>query len=147
MAVSIDRTSVPMTPSRQADALRSSARQGYELLHWGFTAAPVLFGLDKFAHLMTNWDAYLSPAFAKLSPLSVHTTMLVVGVIEIAAGLIVALRPKIGGLVVAAWLFGIIVNLALLGHAWDVALRDFGLMLGALALSRLAVSREQMEIP
>ncbi|MGZ3476111.1 MAG: hypothetical protein ACXWUG_19290, partial [Polyangiales bacterium] len=100
MAVSIDRTSVPMTPSRQADALRSSARQGYELLHWGFTAAPVLFGLDKFAHLMTNWDAYLSPAFAKLSPLSVHTTMLVVGVIEIAAGLIVALRPKIGGLVV-----------------------------------------------
>ncbi|MGZ3474937.1 MAG: hypothetical protein ACXWUG_12035, partial [Polyangiales bacterium] len=70
-----------------------------------------------------------------------------VGVIEIAAGLIVALRPKIGGLVVAAWLFGIIVNLALLGHAWDVALRDFGLMLGALALSRLAVSREQMEIP
>jgi hypothetical protein len=77
----------------------------------------------------------------------VHGTMLVVGVIEVVAGLLVAIKPKIGGIVVAAWLAGIILNLALLGHAWDVALRDFGLMLGALALSRLAAAREQGAIP
>lgn len=130
-----------------ATALHTPSRQAYELLHWGFVAAPVLFGLDKFAHLMTNWDAYLAPAFARLSPLSVHGTMLVVGVIEVVAGLLVALKPKIGGLVVAAWLLGIIVNLALLGHAWDIALRDFGLMLGALALSRLSKAHEEGTIP
>jgi hypothetical protein len=126
-----------------APKVREPARQGYEILHWGFTALPVLMGLDKFAHLMTDWDAYLSPAFAKLSPFSTHTTMLVVGVVEIAAGLIVALKPRIGGWVVAAWLLGIIVNLALLGHAWDVALRDFGLLLSAIALTRLAQAHEQ----
>lgn len=131
----------------RSEALHAPARQAYEILHWGFVAAPVLFGLDKFAHLMTNWDGYLSPAFAKLSPLSVHGTMLVVGVIEVVAGLIVALKPKIGGVVVAAWLAGIILDLALLGHAWDVALRDFGLMLGALALSRLARAHEEGSIP
>ena len=122
--------------------LHSPARQGFEILHLGFTVAPILFGLDKFLHWMTNWDAYLSPAFARVSPFSVHSTMLVVGVIEIVAGILVALRPKIGGLVVALWLASIIVDLCLLGHAWDVALRDFGLMLGALALSRLATANE-----
>ena len=128
-------------------ALQHPSRQAYELLHLGFTAAPVLFGLDKFAHLMTNWDNYLAPALANLSPLGTHGTMLVVGVVEVVAGLLVAVKPKIGGVVVAAWLLGIIVNLALLGHAWDIALRDFGLMLGALALSRLAVAHEAGEIP
>ncbi len=90
---------------------------------------------------MADWDAYLSPAFASLSPFGVHATMLLVGVIEMAAGLLVAIRPRIGAWVVAAWLLGIIVNLALLGHSWDIALRDFGLMLGALALARLAAAR------
>ncbi|MEO6417770.1 MAG: hypothetical protein ABIP39_00085 [Polyangiaceae bacterium] len=127
------------TRSSNLETLRHSpGRQAFELLHVGFTAAPVLFGLDKFAHVMTNWDNYLAPALANASPLGVHGTMLVVGVIEVVAGLLVAVKPKLGGLVVAAWLAGIIVNLALLGHAWDIALRDFGLMLGALALSRLA---------
>jgi hypothetical protein len=138
---------ISTSETNSRDASKSPARQGYELLHAGFTAAPLLFGLDKFVHWMTDWDKYLSPTFARISPLSVHSTMLAVGVIEIAAGLLVALKPKLGGLVVAAWLFGIIVNLALLGHAWDVALRDFGLLLGALALSRLAVSHERREIP
>lgn len=125
------------------DLAHSPARQGFEILHVGFTAAPVLFGLDKFTHLMTNWDAYLAPTFARLSPLSAHGTMRVVGAIEIAAGLLVALKPRIGGYVVAAWLAGIILNLSLLGNAWDIALRDFGLMLGALALARLATARER----
>src|SRR4051812_3895660 len=98
----------------RATASQAPSRQAYEILHWGFVAAPVLFGLDKFAHLMTNWDGYLAPAFTKLSPLSVHGTMLVVGVIEVVAGLLVALKPKLGGVVVAAWLAGIILNLALL---------------------------------
>ena len=114
------------------------ARQAYEILHWGFVAAPVIAGADKFVGLLTNWDKYLAPAFSRLTPLSVHATMLVVGVIEIVAGLVVALRPRIGAYVVAAWLVGIIVNLLLLGGFYDVALRDFGLFLGALALGRLS---------
>jgi hypothetical protein len=129
------------------EALKSPARQAYEILHWGFTAAPVLFGLDKFAGLMTNWERYLAPAFAKLSPFSAQKTMLAVGAIEIVAGLVVAMRPKIGGMVVTAWLGMIILNLALLGGMWDVALRDFGLLLGALALSRLADAHDRHEIP
>jgi hypothetical protein len=133
-------------PVAPREALRTPSRQAYEILHWGFTAAPVLFGLDKFVGLMTNWDAYLAPPFAKLSPLSVHGTMLVVGVIEVIAGLIVALKPKIGGIIVAFWLGGIIINLAVRGGAWDIALRDFGLLLAAVALSRLAVAHEQHEI-
>jgi hypothetical protein len=114
------------------------ARQAYEILHWGFVAAPVIAGADKFVGLLTNWDRYLAPAFARLSPLSVHATMLVVGVIEVIAGLVVALRPRIGAWVVAAWLAGIIVNLLVMGGFYDIALRDFGLCLSALALGRLS---------
>jgi hypothetical protein len=128
------------------EAIKAPARQAYELLHWGFVAAPVLAGVDKFFDKMTTWEGYLSPQFASLSPLSMHGTMMVVGAIEIVAALIVAVKPKIGGLIVAAWLGGIILNLALLGNAWDIALRDLGLLLGALALSRLAVAHERGEI-
>jgi hypothetical protein len=113
-------------------------RQAYEILHWGFVAAPVLAGLDKFANILTNWDAYLAPPIAKMLGGSAHTFMLVVGVVEVVAGLLVAIKPKIGGYVVAAWLGGIIINLLIGGRYLDVALRDFGLMLGALALGRLA---------
>ncbi|CAN5631543.1 DoxX family membrane protein [soil metagenome] len=141
-------TNADAFPRRLAtrNALKTPSRQAYELLHWGFTAAPVLFGIDKFFHLMTNWDAYLSPAFARLSPLGVHGTMVGVGVVELAAGLMVAVKPTIGGWVVAAWLFGIIVNLALLGNSWDIALRDFGLMLSAMALARLAQAHADGEV-
>jgi hypothetical protein len=114
------------------------AYQAYQILHWGFVAAPAIAGADKFLHLLTNWDRYLSMTFAHLSPLSVYATMRAVGVVEMVAGLIVALRPRIGAYVVAAWLVGIIVNLVLVGGYLDVALRDFGLFLGALALGRLS---------
>ena len=117
--------------------------QAFEILHWGFVAAPVLAGLDKFLGLLTNWDAYLAPAFAKLSPFSVHGTMQVVGIVEIAAGVLVAIKPRIGAYVVAAWLVGIMLNLLLLGHFYDVALRDLGLCLGALALGRLGESYDR----
>ncbi|MEU7909059.1 hypothetical protein [Actinoplanes sp. NPDC049118] len=112
--------------------------QAFWILRVGFTVAPALFGLDKFAGLLTDWDGYLAPAFDRLVPGSAHQAMLAVGVIEIVAGIVVAVLPRFGGYLVAAWLGGIIVNLLILGDYYDVALRDFGLLLGALALARLA---------
>jgi hypothetical protein len=114
------------------------AYQAYQLLYLGFIVAPLVAGLDKFTHLLTNWDMYLAPVVADLLPFSAHTFMLIVGVVEIAAAALVALRPHIGAYVVAAWLAGIIVNLLLIPGYFDVALRDFGLLLGALALARLS---------
>jgi uncharacterized membrane protein YphA (DoxX/SURF4 family) len=110
--------------------------QAYQILHVGFTAAPILFGLDKFLNLMVDWSQYLSPLVAGIIPANIF--MPVVGVIEIIAGLLVYFKPRIGAYVVAAWLLGIIVNLLLLPGYFDVALRDFGLFLGALALARLS---------
>ncbi|HEY6591703.1 MAG TPA: hypothetical protein VI751_11840 [Actinomycetota bacterium] len=116
------------------------AYQAYLILRTGFVVAPILFGLDKFTNLLTDWTAYLAPAVDRLIPGTATTAMVAVGVIEIVAGLVVAVRPKFGGYLVAAWLAGIIVNLLLLGDRYDVALRDFGLLLGALALARLATA-------
>jgi uncharacterized membrane protein YphA (DoxX/SURF4 family) len=101
-------------------------------------ALPILAGLDKFFHLLVNWDQYLAPLATQVLPVSGHTFMLVVGVIEIAAGLLVAVRPRIGAYVVALWLWGIIANLLLVPGFYDIALRDFGLSLGALALARIS---------
>lgn len=114
----------------------------FRILHLGFVAAPTIAGLDKFFHFLVNWDQYLAPAIAQWLPVSAHTFMLIVGVIEIIAGLLVAVKPRIGGVVVALWLAGIIFNLLIAGKYFDIALRDFGLMLGALALSRLARQHE-----
>ncbi|MBW3561899.1 MAG: hypothetical protein KY437_05315 [Actinobacteria bacterium] len=114
--------------------------QAFALLRVGFTAAPILFGLDKFAELMTDWSIYLWPGLANALPGTADQLMLIVGAIEIIAGILVAVRPRIGGYVVAAWLGGIILNLLLLGDYYDIALRDFGLLLGALTLARLAAA-------
>jgi uncharacterized membrane protein YphA (DoxX/SURF4 family) len=114
------------------------ARQAFLLLRTVFTVAPILFGLDKFTNILTDWTMYLAPQATALVPLPAQTFMYVVGVVEVAAGIAVAVRPKFGSLLVAAWLCGIIVNLLLLGGFFDVALRDFGLLVGALALNRLA---------
>ena len=116
------------------------AYQAYLILRTGFVVAPILFGLDKFTNLLTDWTVYLAPAIDRLVPGSPHGAMLAVGVIEIIAGLVVAVRPKVGGYLVAAWLAGIITNLLLLGDRYDVALRDLGLLLAALALARLATA-------
>jgi hypothetical protein len=132
-----------------AHATRSAGRpdlaepsfQAFALLRVGFAVAPILFGLDKFVGLLADWPAYLWPGVASALPGSAGTIMLAVGVIEIAAGILVAVNPRIGGYVVAGWLAGIIVNLLLLGDFYDVALRDFGLLLGALTLARLAAGR------
>jgi hypothetical protein len=122
------------------DRVRGDAGyQSFLVLRVAFTVAPIVFGLDKFVNILTNWEGYLAPWIAHLSPLSATHTMYVVGVVEILAGLVVAVRPRYGAYLVAAWLGGIIVNLLTLSGYYDVALRDFGLMLGALALARLAV--------
>ena len=115
------------------------AYQSYVILLIGFTVLPIVAGLDKFFHLLVDWDQYLAPQITQRLPVTGHTFMLVVGVIEIAAGLLVALRPRIGAYVVALWLWGIIVNLLLIHGYYDIALRDFGMSLGALALARLSM--------
>lgn len=117
---------------------RTGAGDAFSILRIGFTVAPIAFGLDKFADVLVEWERYLAPELTDALPGSAAQLMYVVGVIEIAAGLLVAVRPKFGGYVVAAWLAGIIVNLLILGEHYDIALRDFGLLLGALALARLA---------
>jgi len=114
------------------------AEQAFMILRTAFTVAPILFGLDKFFHLMVDWDRYLAPALSNPLPFTPHQLMYAVGVTEIIAGLVVAIHPRLGAPVVAAWLLGIIVNLLLIPGFYDVALRDFGLFLAAIALSRLA---------
>lgn len=127
-----------MGPSAPAADLHNPSYQAYQILHLAFVAAPVIAGLDKFTKLLVNWDQYLAPAAQGILGGASHSFMYVVGVVEIVAGFIVALRPKVGAYVVAAWLLGIIVDLLLCGKYFDVALRDFGLLLCALALGRLS---------
>jgi hypothetical protein len=119
---------------------RDGAHDAYLLLRTVFTVAPILFGLDKFAQVMTDWDKYLAPWINDIVPGDAHDAMLIVGVIEIVAGILVAIAPRWGGYVVALWLVGIIVDLLTLGGYGDVALRDFGLFVAAIALARLASS-------
>jgi uncharacterized membrane protein YphA (DoxX/SURF4 family) len=129
-------------PIPAASVLRSDPRaQAFMLLRIAFAVAPIAFGLDKFAHVLTDdWTRYLAPEFNDLIPGSAATAMEIVGGVEIAAGLVVAIAPRFGGLLVAGWLGGIIVNLLLVGGYGDIALRDFGLLVGALALARLAAA-------
>jgi uncharacterized membrane protein YphA (DoxX/SURF4 family) len=114
--------------------------QAFTLLRIGFTVAPILFGLDKFLDWLVGWEQYLAPEINDIVPGNAHQAMLAVGVIEIVAGVMVAIRPRFGGYLVAAWLAGIIANLLLQGDFYDIALRDFGLLIGALALARLATA-------
>jgi hypothetical protein len=119
-------------------AVPDRARQAFRILHVGFVVAPILAGLDKFFEVLVDWDRYLAPVVTDVLPVRGHSVMLAVGVVEIAAGVLVAFRPRIGGYVVAVWLWAVIVNLLIAGDHFDIALRDFGLSLGALALARLA---------
>ena len=120
---------------------RDPAAQAFTLLRIAFTVAPIVFGLDKFANVLTDdWTRYLAPAFNDIIPGTAAQAMHIVGVVEIAAGVVVAVIPRFGGLLVAAWLGGIIVNLLIVGGYGDIALRDFGLLLAALTLARLATA-------
>ena len=128
------------TSSARSAGMLSPAQQAWWLLYLGFIAAPILAGLDKFAGLMTDWTQYIAPAASGLLGGLDQQFMYAVGVIEIVAGIGVAVWPKVFSYVVASWLFAIIVNLLLVGAFFDVALRDLGLMLGALALARLSMT-------
>lgn len=121
----------------------SPSYQAYEILHIAYTVAPIVAGVDKFFHFLVNWDLYVSPLVTGLLPIPAHTFMLAVGVIEIVAGLLVAIAPRIGGWVVGSWLCGIVLNLLSIPGYFDIALRDFGLALGAFALARLGVDHSR----
>jgi predicted Kef-type K+ transport protein len=130
-----DAAALPGVRERLRDDV---AYQAFILLRIAFTVAPILFGVDKFFNLMVNWESYLAPWIHDLIGLSASHTMHIVGVIEIAAGVAVAVRPRYGAYLVAAWLGGIVINLLTYSGYYDIALRDFGLMLGALTLARLS---------
>jgi uncharacterized membrane protein YphA (DoxX/SURF4 family) len=131
-----------MTATTERAELGNPVYQAYTLLRIGFTTAPILFGLDKFFNWTTDWPEYLAPWVNDIVPGSAQDFMYFVGVVEIAAGLLVAVAPRIGAYVVAAWLGGIILNLLTVDppRYYDIALRDFGLMLGALTLARLSAA-------
>jgi hypothetical protein len=120
------------------EGIKNPTFQAYQLLHWGFVAAPVLAGLDKFFNQLTNWTMYLWPPLGRLAG-TPGNFMRIAGVIEIIAGCLVAFKPKLGAPIVGLWLIGIIGNLLLLGGYYDIALRDLGLCLGAFALWRLSL--------
>jgi hypothetical protein len=130
----------------EATAVRvsSPSYQAYQILHVAFTVAPIVAGLDKFLNFLVNWTTYLSPIVPRTLGISAHAVMLGVGVIEVIAGLIVAVAPRIGGWIVGVWLCGIIVNLLTIPAYFDIALRDFGLALGAFALARLSVDYSEV---
>jgi uncharacterized membrane protein YphA (DoxX/SURF4 family) len=122
-----------------AERLKSDpAYQAFTIMRVAFAVAPILFGLDKFFNVMVDWEGYLAPWINDIVPGSAATAMHLVGIVEILAGVLVALKPRYGAYVVAAWLAGIIVDLLTYSGYYDIALRDFGLMLGALTLARLA---------
>ena len=125
---------------------RDAGYQAFMVLRTAFVVAPIVFGLDKFPNVLVHWDKYLAPVLAKPLPVTPHQAMYVVGVIEVLAGLIVAFHPRLGAAVVAAWLGGIIVNLLLIPGYYDVALRDFGLLLAAVALQRLATTYDSRPV-
>ena len=126
--------------SASSRSLRSDAGyQAYTLLRIAFTVAPIAFGVDKFFNGMVDWEKYLAPWLDRLMPGTAHGFMLFVGIVEITAGLVVAFKPRFGAFLVAAWLAGIVVNLLTYSGYYDIALRDFGLLLGALTLGRLAI--------
>jgi uncharacterized membrane protein YphA (DoxX/SURF4 family) len=124
--------------------VNSPSYQAYQILHIAFTVAPMIAGIDKFLHFLVNWDQYLSPIVPRTLGISAHSFMLGVGVIEVIAGLLVAIAPRIGGWVVGLWLCGIIVNLLTIPAHLDIALRDLGLALGAFALARLSIDYSEV---
>ena len=134
-------TAAPLRPAAPTATPLLRSEPGYQafmLLRLAFAVAPIAFGLDKFFNIMVDWTQYLAPWINDIVPGNAHDARHVVGAIEIVAGLLVALKPRYGAYVVAGWLAGIVVNLLTASGFYDIALRDFGLMLGALTLARLA---------
>jgi hypothetical protein len=126
------------TMPRERTELHNPAYQAYQILHLAFVVAPLVAGIDKFTKLLVNWDIYLAPSVDRMLGGHGHEFMLVAGVVEIVAAIGVLLMPRVFGYVVAAWLLGIVLNLLAYSGYYDIALRDVGLALGAVALARLA---------
>lgn len=127
-----------VSASNRRETLDPPVGQAFRILHIGYVLLPLIAGADKFLGLLADWEAYLAPVVTDTLGMDATTIMRIVGGVELVAAVLVLIRPAIGGYVVAAWLAVIIVNLLVLGDFYDVALRDFGLLLGALALARLA---------
>ena len=132
--------------STSHDTATTLETRAFQLLRTVFVIAPIAFGLDKFTNVLTDWTIYLAPWINDIVPGNAEQAMYAVGVVEIAAGFLVAVAPRIGAFVVAAWLLGIIVDLLTLGDFYDVALRDFGLLVGALALGLLAEAHHRRAV-
>lgn len=143
MELATKSRAVVVSEDAASERWRQPAYQAFRILQAGFVAAPILAGADKFLDLLARWDQYLTPLVPRLTGIPAHTFMMIVGAIEIVAGIGVALKPRLFGVVVAAWLLGIVVNLLLIPGYFDVALRDFGLSLGAFAMARLATRYER----
>jgi uncharacterized membrane protein YphA (DoxX/SURF4 family) len=135
-----DATASRSTSTLAALRGREAGYQAYLMLRLAFAVAPIAFGLDKFFNVMVDWPVYLAPWINDIAPGSGQDFMYLVGGVEILAGVLVALKPRYGAPVVAAWLAGIIFNLLTVPGFYDIALRDFGLLLGALTLTRLALA-------
>jgi len=129
--------------AEQTELAASPSRQAFELLKFAFTVAPIAAGLDKFFHLLVDWNQYVPGVVTRLLGGNLNAFMYAVGVIEVVAGIGVALRPRLFSYVVAGWLGVIILNLLMIPGYYDVALRDLGLALGALALARLSVEHSK----
>jgi hypothetical protein len=118
--------------------LNQQIKPTFNLLKFTYGLVPIVAGLDKFTNLLTNWEQYLNPALANMIPFSPHAFMMIVGVIEIVAGIIVLIKPAIGGLIVSAWVTLIALTLLASGHYLDVAVRDVVMAIGAFSLTRIA---------
>jgi hypothetical protein len=129
------------TGSHSPSQTISHAEKVATLLKWTYGLVPIVAGADKFMHLLTDWDKYLAPAIANILPVSAHTFMSIVGIIEIVAGALVLIKPKIGSLIVGLWLIGIAINLLLTGQYYDIAVRDTVMAIGAFSLFMLVSER------
>ena len=139
--MAVDTMDRPAVAGQVAVASSTAVRQAYQLLHIAFFLVPVIAGMDKFFHVLTNWEMYLAPRLTQLAPFSAQQLLWIIGAVEILAGVIVALSPRIGAWIVCFWLWAIIVDLVMVGGFYDIVLRDFGLSLGALALAQLSARR------
>ena len=138
MVTSAPASTTPSSLTFSDRLRRDPGFAAFWVLRAGFVVLPLLMGLDKFANLLTDWPGYLAPWVVALLPVSAQTAMYVIGVVEIVAGLAVAIRPRLAAWVVAAWLAGIILNLLTYSGFYDVALRDVGLLVAAVALGLLS---------
>lgn len=124
------------------ESQNNQVNQVISILKWTFGLVPIIAGLDKFAHLLTDWHKYLADIITDILPLTAHTFMSIVGVIEVAAGILVLVKPKIGALVVSLWLVGIVINLLMTGQYYDIAVRDLVMSIAAFSLFLLVKSRK-----